>query len=90
MHDLCWLLDHGYASNSSSELVGNRHHLTSRQRLAVTRCACSTASAQQRRERELAPKNLRGRELWLDGYNILTVLESALCGGVVLLGRDGC
>jgi hypothetical protein len=33
---------------------------------------------------------VRGRELWLDGYNVLTVLESALCGGVVLLGRDGC
>ena len=36
------------------------------------------------------PAAVRGRELWLDGYNVLTVLESALAGGVVLLGRDGC
>ncbi len=88
--DLCWLLDHGYAPRSAAELVGNRHNLTSRQRMAVSRCACSLAAAQHRRQRELAPAEIRGRELWLDGYNVLTVLESALSDGVVLLGRDGC
>lgn len=89
-HDLCWLLDHGYASHSATELVGNRHNLTSRQRMAVNRCACSQDAAQHRREHQLAPAGVRGRELWLDGYNVLTVLETALAGGVVLLGRDGC
>jgi hypothetical protein len=89
-HDLCWLLDRGYASNSSIELVGNRHNLTSRQRMAVSRCACSAEQAELRRKLQVAPSDLRGRELWLDGYNVLTVLESALSGGLVLLGRDGC
>jgi hypothetical protein len=88
--DLCWLLDHGYATPSASELVGNRHNLTSRQRMAIARCACSAEAAQQRRRRQLAPEFVRGQELWLDGYNVLTVLESALAGGVVLVGRDGC
>jgi hypothetical protein len=88
--DLCWLLDHGYASHSASGLVGNRHSLASRQRMAVSRCACSANAAQQRRRLQLAPDAVRGRELWLDGYNVLTVLESALAGGVVLLGRDDC
>lgn len=89
-HDLCWLLDHGYASHSATELVGNRHNLTSRQRMAVSRCTCSAEAAQYRRQVQLTPADLRGRELWLDGYNVLTVLESALSGGVVLIGRDGC
>lgn len=88
--DLCWLLDHGYASNSASELVGNRHNLASRQRMAVSRCACSIEAAQHRRQLQLTPEAVRGQELWLDGYNVLTILESALAGGVVLLGRDGC
>jgi len=88
--DLCWLLDHGYASHSATELVGNRHNLTSRQRMGVSRCACSREAAQHRHALQLAPAAVRGRELWLDGYNVLTVLESALSGGVVLLGRDGC
>jgi hypothetical protein len=89
-HDLCWLLDHGYAAHSATELVGNRHNLASRQRMAVSRCACSAAAAQHRRALQLKSAEVRGRELWLDGYNILTVLESALSGGVVLIGRDGC
>lgn len=58
--------------------------------MAVSRCACSAKAAQHRREVQVAPSAIRGRELWLDGYNVLTVLESALSGAVVLLGRDGC
>ena len=49
--DLCWLLDRGYALRSAVELVGNRHVLTARQRMAVARCACSQQDAQQRRQR---------------------------------------
>jgi hypothetical protein len=33
---------------------------------------------------------LQGRELWLDGFNVLTMVETALGGGVVLIGQDGC
>jgi hypothetical protein len=88
--DLCWLLDRGYAWRSAVELVGNRHSLTARQRLAVARCACSHREAQQRRQRQVESAQLRGQELWLDGYNVLCILESALAGGIVLLGRDGC
>ena len=88
--DLCWLLDRDYASRSALELVGNRHSLTSRQRMAVARYACSSGEVEQRRQRNVAPATLNGQELWLDGYNVLTVLESALSGGVGLLGRDGC
>ena len=90
MHDLCWLLDRDYAARSALELVGNRYALNSRQRMAVGRCACSIDAAQHRRQIELAPSAVRGQELWLDGYNVLTLIESALAGGVVLLGRDGC
>lgn len=72
------------------ELVGNRHNLTSRQRMGVGRSVCSAEAATHRGQLELLPVKVRGGELWLDGYNVLTVLESALAGGVVLLGRDGC
>src|SRR6478735_8100451 len=82
-HDLCWLLDRGYSSHSAIELVGNRYNLVSRQRMAVSRCACSIEAVQQRQQRQIVPELVRDRELWLDGYNVLTVLESALAGGVV-------
>ncbi len=88
--DLAWLLDRGYALPSAAELVGNRHTLTARQRLAVTRCVCSTAAGRNRRQREVGPEAVSGGELWLDGFNVLTAVEAALAGGVILAGRDGC
>jgi len=88
--DLCWLLDRGYAARSALELVGNRHNLTSRQRNGVARYACSQEDAQRRQQLRVEPARLQGQELWLDGFNVLTVLESALAGGIVILGRDGC
>ncbi len=88
--DLCWLLDHGYGITSATELVGDRHHLTRRQRIAIARCACSGEAKKRREQRCVAPAQLRGQELWLDGFNVLTAVETALGGGVILIGRDGC
>ncbi len=88
--DLCWLLDHGYGITSATELVGDRHHLTRRQRIAVARCACSREAKDRRLQHCVGPARLRGQELWLDGLNVLTAVETALGGGVILIGRDGC
>ncbi len=88
--DLCWLLDHGYALASATELVGNRYALARRQRIAIARCACPREARARRQAHHVAPHQLRNQELWLDGFNVLMVLEAALAGGVVLLGCDGC
>lgn len=80
--DLCWLLDRGYAPRSAVELVGNRHNLTSRQRMAVSRHACAREDVQRRQKLRVEPNRLQGNEL--------TLLESALARGIVLLCRDGC
>jgi hypothetical protein len=88
--EMAWLLDRGYAMRSSLALVGNRHELTQRQRLAVARCACAAAQCERRRQHELPCRDVSGAELWIDGYNLLISIESALGGGVILGGRDGC
>jgi hypothetical protein len=88
--DLCWLLDHGYGIGCATELVGDRHHLARRQRIAIARCACSEAARERRQAHCVGPARLRGQELWLDGLNVLMAVETALGGGVILIGRDGC
>ncbi len=88
--DLCWLLDHGYGIASATELVGDHFHLTRRQRIAIARCACSREARDRRQEHCVAQAQLQGQELWLDGFNVLTAVETALGGGVILIGRDGC
>jgi hypothetical protein len=87
--DFCWLLDRGYAHDSSLKLVGDRYSLVARQRIAVSRCCCSEAEAVRRREHEVGRERLRGAALWIDGYNVLTSIEAALAGGVILAARDG-
>jgi hypothetical protein len=86
--DLAWLLGKGYASTSALKLVGDRYGLVARQRTAVARATCSAPEAAGRREREVGPEQAAGRTIWLDGYNVLTTVEAALSGGVILGCRD--
>ncbi len=87
--DLCWLLGRGYAEPSSLKLVGDRYNLLARQRLAVARAACPQASLARRKAAEVAAEAVKDVDLWLDGYNVLTTIEAALSGGVLLLCCDG-
>jgi hypothetical protein len=87
--DLCWLFSRGYAHESSLKLVGDRYALLARQRVAVARCACSQSEAAWRMEHRVGAEELRQVSLLLDGYNVLTTIEAALSGGVILIGRDG-
>lgn len=88
--DLCWLLDRGYAVPSSLKLVGDRYGLAQRQRLAVQRCACSREQLKRRLAACVPPEAVAGRTVVIDGYNLLTTIEAALSGGIILVGRDGC
>jgi hypothetical protein len=90
LDDLCWLLSRGYAPLSAAKLVGDRGSLVARQRTAVERCACSDARRRRRQEHQVSAAVVRGQPLWLDGYNLLTTIEAALGGGVILAARDGC
>ena len=90
VHDVCWLLDRGYGIASATELAGDRYHLTRRQRIAVAQCSCSSQARERRQRHCVSPAQLRGQELWLDGFNVLTAVETALGGGVILIGRDDC
>jgi hypothetical protein len=87
--DLSWLLGRGYAIVSAVKLVGDRYELSSRQRLAVRRAACSDFVRDQRRSRQVGASELSGQPLFIDGFNVLTSVETALGGGVVLWCRDG-
>lgn len=88
--DLSWLLSRGYGPDSSLKLVGDRHGLRGRQRIAVRRATCSDHAGRQREVRRVDAFALRGATVRIDGYNLLTTIEAALAGGVVLACRDGC
>jgi hypothetical protein len=86
--DLSWLLGRGYAPVSALKLVGDRWSLTERQRKAVRRAACSDDARETRTGRQVAASSMAGEELVIDGFNVLTTIEAALAGAVVLVCRD--
>lgn len=88
--DLAMLLTRGYAQKSALKLVGDRYDLTVRQRTAVWRSSCSDQALAHRRSTQIATEKIRGARLGIDGYNLLITAESALSGGLVMIGRDGC
>lgn len=87
--DLSWLLGRGYSSTAALKLVGDRWSLTERQRMAVLRSACPDDALAGRLCRRVEPEELAGAPVAIDGFNVLTTLEAALGGAVVLVGRDG-
>jgi hypothetical protein len=90
VHHLSWLLTRGYAWESALKLVGDRFRLDARQRLAVQRSACSDQSLQRRAQARVALSTVAGQRVSIDGFNLLTTIEAALAGGVLLRGRDDC
>jgi hypothetical protein len=88
--ELSWLLGRGYRPKSALKLVGDRHGLRERQRLAVSRAACSDEGRERRRASRVDGHGVTGEELIVDGFNLVITLEAALSGGVLILCRDGC
>ena len=88
--DMSWLLSRGYADRSALKIVGDRYQLHKRQRMAVMRSACSDAALGYRQAHQVDSTDVQGADLQLDGFNIITTVEAALAGGVLLLARDGC
>lgn len=89
MSDLAWLLSRAYVMNSSLKLVGDRHGLNGRQREALQRGTCSDLQLAEREAKKVEAASLVGEELWIDGFNLLILVESAMGGGLVVRGRDG-
>ena len=88
--ELGWLLSRGYNMTSSLKLVGDRHVLRERQRLAVSRSSCSDQDRERRKAHLITIEDLRGQDVTVDGFNLIITVEAALSGGVLLVGVDDC
>src|SRR5215813_12044550 len=86
--ELCWLLSRGYNMTSSLKLVGDRHGLRERQRLAVCRSSCSDQNKQQRQNHRLSVDRIRNESVIVDGFNLMITIEAALSGGPLFVGVD--
>jgi len=87
--DIQWLLDRGYKPGPASAFVGSHYQLTQRQRTAVLRASSPAAQYARRKSCLLPPEKAKDGCLYIDGFNLIITLESALSGSIIIRGKDG-
>lgn len=90
VQDMQYLLSRGFAEKASSELIGNHYRLKTRQIQAVRGASASENQIQNRKSKQLTISDLNNKTVYLDGFNILILLESLLSKAYIFEGVDGC
>lgn len=86
--DMSYLLSREYGSKASVQIVGNKYRLNARQQKALLGMSASDVSVELRKNKEVFSDALRGKEVIIDGFNLLIILESAISGAYVFKGKD--
>jgi hypothetical protein len=90
LDDMYYLLSKGYPPRATLALVGNRYRLRQRQILALQGMACSATDIENRKRKQTSADKLLGKTIFLDGFNVVIILETLMSGGYVFKGLDGC
>ena len=85
-----YLLTREYPEKAASELVGNRYRLKTRQIQALRGASASEMQIHNRKLKQLEASDLKEKTVYLDGFNVLILLESLLSGAYIFEGADGC
>ena len=89
VRDLTYLRQRGYALPGALKLVGDRHALRERQRVAIRRATSEAEGAAARAPRRVPSGASAPGALHLDGFNVVITCETALRGGVLVRTLDG-
>jgi len=87
--DFRYLLNRGYPRKATLEIVGNRYGLTYDERHLLHRGVFSDADSESRRSKIVPIKAIRGKDLAIDGHNVLITVEAGLSGRPLILADDG-
>ena len=87
--DFRYLLNRRYPRKAALELVGNRYDLTFDERHLLHRGVFSSTDSQARRKKRIPIKEIRNKDLAIDGHNVLITIEAGLSGRPLILGDDG-
>jgi hypothetical protein len=86
LKDYLFLLDKGYPARPSLQLVGNRYRLSRDKRNALFRGICPSSAARQRSAKR--DDAVGGRNIYVDGYNVLYTIYNYLTGRPLFISSD--
>ncbi|WP_367343702.1 DUF434 domain-containing protein [Methanomethylovorans sp.] len=87
--DIRYLLERGYPKTSSIRFVGDRYNLDRNERHILTRVIVPPKTAVTRNRKKLTLKEISGKMVLVDGYNVLITIESMLEDHTLWLCDDG-
>ena len=87
--DFRYLLNRRYPRKAVLELVGNRYGLTFDDRHLLHRGVFSDVDSKSRKKKIILIKDVRNKDLAIDGHNVLITIEAALSGRPLVLADDG-
>lgn len=90
VRDMHYLLSRGFAENASASLVGNRYRLRARQIQMIKAASAGEKELNARSAKKVAADTLTGKTIYIDGFNLLILLESLLSGAYIFKGCDNC
>ncbi|MCC3215410.1 DUF434 domain-containing protein [Chryseobacterium sp. X308] len=90
VEDMQYLLSRDYPEKAASDLVGNRYRLKTRQIQALRGMSASDAQLHNRQLKHVDISDLQEKTIYLDGFNVIILLESLLSEAYVFEGLDGC
>lgn len=90
VEDMRYLLTRQYPEKAASDLVGNRYRLKTRQIQALRGASASDSQLYSRQSKHVETLDLKGKTIYLDGFNVLILLESLLSEAYIFEGLDGC
>ena len=86
---VCYLINHGYGLRQASTFVGDHFQLSERQRVGIVRSVATDEQLALRRAKEVSLEQLRGQDVWIDGFNAIITLEVMLSDSTLLACMDG-
>lgn len=87
--DIRYLLNRNYPGSGAIRFVSNHYRLSEQERHILTRVIVAPQVADSRRKKRLDCTDIRGREVLVDGYNVLITVENMLKNEPLWFGDDG-
>lgn len=87
--DLKYLLDRDYNKKTSLNLIVNRYKLNDKQRNFLQRYVFSEKDIKLHKSRLFSIEKIAGKDIIIDGYNVLITVEAILNKKELVRGMDG-
>lgn len=87
--EIRYLLKHNYPGSSAIRFVSNHYRLSEQERHILTRVIVAPHVADSRSKKRLGCAEIKGRDVLVDGYNLLITIENMLNKETLWLGDDG-